>query len=258
VHRFVPSETDARIREFLAHGDPAELDEDDGYTLLTFVRRSVLGVMRGHEDASLDEARVALRAIDADRVDYRDVIVTGQLVDWAAAPRAASSAGMWIPIATPEGPALATDTAFGYRPGPELVAIAFGIQDALEEDLYRVTGLTVSNGVPDVWVSGGEEAVAQQRGGLTVEAALVSDADGYADAQQMTVFLCRAATEDDARRIAEGALSTDWFEALGLADATIACVAVARSWAEGTPAFEDRGALERFREPFTRALARGA
>ena len=59
MHRFVPSEVDARIREFLAGGDSAELDEDDGYTLLTFVRRSVLGVMRGHEDASLDEARAA-------------------------------------------------------------------------------------------------------------------------------------------------------------------------------------------------------
>ncbi len=180
--------------------------------------------------------------------------MTGQLVDWAAAPGAASSAGMWIPIATPDGPALAVDTAFGYRPGPELVAIAFRIQAALEEDLYRVSGLTVSNGVPDVWISDGEEAVAQQRGGLTVEAALVSESDGYAEAQQMTVFLCRAASEEDAQRIADGAVSTDWFEALGLADATIACVAVARSWSEGTPALEDRGALERFREPFTRAL----
>jgi hypothetical protein len=258
MHRFIPSEVDARIREFLASGDSAELDEDDGYTLLTFARRSVLGVMRGHEDASLDEARAALGAVDTDRIDFRDMIVTGQLVDWAAAPRAASSAGMWIPIETPEGPALAMDMAFGYRPGRALVATAFAIQDALEEDIYRVSGLSASEGVPAVWLSLNEGDVPLQLGGLTVEATLDSEADEHAAAQHLTVFMTEVAHEGEAAGIAAAAVPTDWFQALGLAEGRIACVAVARSFVEGTPAFEGAGALERFREPFTRALVGSA
>ena len=96
--------------------------------------------------------------MDTDKIDFRDMIVTGQLVDWAAAPRAASSAGMWVPIETPDGPALAVDTVFDYRPRRALVAIAFRMQDALEEDRYRVAGLTASEGMPDVWLSGGRGA----------------------------------------------------------------------------------------------------
>jgi hypothetical protein len=255
MHRFVPSETDARIREFLASDAPAELDEDDCYTLLTFARRSVLGTMRGEEDASLDEARAALAAVDSDKIDYRDMIVTGQLVDWAAGPRAASGAGMWVPIETPEGPALAMDMVFDYRPGRELVAIAFRMQDVLEEDRYRVEGLTASEGVPDVWLSGDAADETRQLGGVSVEAGLLPEAHPRAPDQQMTVFLVQAASEEDARRIASAAVSTDWFEALGLAHGKTACVTVARSYVEGTPAFEGAGALERFREPFTRALS---
>jgi hypothetical protein len=254
MHRFVPSEADARIREFLASGAAADLDEDDCYTLLTFARRSVLGVMRGEEEASLDEARAALAAVDEEKIDFRDVVVTGQLVDWAAAPRSASGAGMWIPIETPDGPALAMDTVFDYRPGRALVAIAFRMQDALEEDRYRVTGLTASEGVPDVWLSGDAADEVRQLGGLTVEARLLPEAHPRADDQQMSVFLVQAASEEDAGRLAYAAVSRDWFQTLGLAHGRIACVTVARSFVEGTPAFEGAGALERFRDPFTRAL----
>jgi hypothetical protein len=102
-----------------------------------------------------------------------------------------------------------------------------------------------------------EHAVPRQRGGLTVNAGVVSEADEYADAQHMTVFLTEVASEDDAAGIASAAVSKDWFEALGIADERTACVTVARSFVEGTPAFEGPGALERFRDSFTRALARG-
>jgi hypothetical protein len=254
MHRFVRSETDARIREFLASGDSADLDEDDCYTLLTFARRSVLGVMRGEEEASLDEARAALAAVDDERIDFRDVIVTGQLVDWAVAPRAASGAGMWVPIETPDGPALATDMVFDYRPGRALVAIAFRMHDALEADRYRVTGLTASEGVPDVWLSGDAADDTRQLGGLAIQAELLPDAHPRADDQDMTVYLVQAASEEDAGRIAYAAVSRDWFQTLGLSHGRIACVTVARSFVEGTPAYEGAGALERFREPFTRAL----
>jgi hypothetical protein len=258
MHRFVPSGVDARIREFLAGGDSPELDENDGYTLLAFARRSVLGVMRDEEGASLDEARAALAAVDTDKVDFRDVVVTGQLVDWAAAPRAASGAGMWVPIETPDGPALAMDMVFDYRPRRALVAIAFLMQDALEEDRYRVEGLTASEGVPDVWLSGDAAGEAKQLGGLAIEAALLPDAHPQAHDQHLRVFLVEAASEEEAAQLAYGAVSRDWFQTLGLAHGRIACVTVARSFVEGTPAFEGPGALGRFREPFTRALTKGA
>jgi hypothetical protein len=102
----------------------------------------------------------------------------------------------------------------------------------LEQDVYRVadiSGTTTCHpcGTPARWIG---------------------------SSQQLTVFLAETATEADATRLAGAALPSDWFEALGVAAGRVCCVTVARSWVDGVAPYEGPGALERFREPFTRAL----
>jgi hypothetical protein len=135
------------------------------------------------------------------------------------------------------------------------VAIAFRIQDAVEQDAYGVRGLSISDGVPAVWLcEEAGEAANRARGWISVEAALDPAASRHADKQMFTTFLTESATMDDAVRIASAAASAGEYEALGLAHAKVSCVAIARSLVVGTPSFETAGALERFREPFARAL----
>ena len=85
-------------------------------------------------------------------------------------------------------------------------------------------------------------------------AQLHSATDEEAESQQFTVFLAEAATEADAARLAAAAVPADRFQALGVAEGRICCITVARSWLDGVAPYEQPGSLERFREPFTRAL----
>lgn len=49
-------------------------------------------------------------------------------------------------------------------------------------------------------------------------------------------------------------MPADRFQALGVAEGRICCIAVARSWVGGVAPYEQPGSLDRFREQFTRAL----
>ena len=249
LHRFVPTHTDDEIRAFLARYTPdmqAALTQGDFYTLLAFARRMALAVLRGADPARLDEARAAIRAVDVERVDWRDVSVASALVDDP------DSSG-YVRIETPDGPGFLLSPGTSETSG-DLTKAAFALQAVLEQDVYRVA---VSGGddVPSVWFS---EPVDQELRGLRATMALSGHLDSAAseeaDNQQLTVFLAEAATEADAARLAEAAVPSDWFEALGVAAGRICAVMVARSWVDGVAAYEQPGALERFREPFAAAL----
>ena len=253
MHRFVPTDTDDQIRAFLGRYTPdmqPALTEGDFYTLLAFARRMVLAVLRGADEACLQDARAAIAAVDQDRVDWRDVAVASALVDDLG------SSG-YVPIETPDGPALVLSPGTP-EVNAELTTIAFALQAVVEQDLYRVN---ISGGDPvySVWFS---EPVDQELAGLRATMSLDGHLDPAtsqeAESQQFTIFLAKAATDADAERLAEAAVPTDWFEALGVAAGRICAVTVARSVMEGVAAFEQPGSLERFREPFTRALQSGA
>ena len=54
---------------------------EDFYTLLNFARLTALAVIRGADEARLDEAREAIGVVDEDRVDFRDVAVASALIE---------------------------------------------------------------------------------------------------------------------------------------------------------------------------------
>ena len=82
---FVASATDEKLRIFIADLAPlsserlsavrAGLTMDDFYTLLTFARRCALASVREGKVEIATDGVVALTAIDAERVDWRDMAV---------------------------------------------------------------------------------------------------------------------------------------------------------------------------------------
>lgn len=102
LERFQSSETDQRLREFVAGyreaGDGSRqairdaLTMDDFYTLLTFARRCTVAAVRATDSAILRDGIDALAAIDQERVDPRDHAWAAALVSWAS-PRVGLDAG---------------------------------------------------------------------------------------------------------------------------------------------------------------------
>jgi hypothetical protein len=300
LHRFVESPVDAalcefgssyeRLGELEAAGVRAALSIDDLYTLLAFVRRSVLASLRGRSSPSLHHALVALTAIDQGRVDWRDVSVGAELLAWAIARAGGDHAaefrrasgqcergvadtlsdiasrraselepGMWRPVASPTGPVLAEDDYERFEPTVDLIAVAVGVQDVVEVDAYRVLDVTVATRVPPVWLTPTDQAALERaldrvRACLTLHAELDPAAASTARDQHFVVFLAEAANTDDAQLIAGSAIPTEAHEALGLANGRVSCVVVANSTTVGVPAFERAGSLERFAEPLRKVL----
>ncbi len=94
LQRFRPSDTDARLREFVAAYREATnegrksardaLTMDDFYTLLTFARRSTVAALRERDPTILRNGIDALTTIDQRRVDPRDHAWAAALVAWAS------------------------------------------------------------------------------------------------------------------------------------------------------------------------------
>jgi hypothetical protein len=300
LHRFVESPVDTAVGEFAASYErlgPEEAGEvraalslDDFYTLLAFVRRSVLAALRHRSNPPIHLGLVALTAIDRERVDWRDVAVAAELVAWAIArtggdhaaelqqaarrcepgvaealsgiaarPAAELEPGMWRAVETAAGPILADDYFERFEPTIDLVGIALAVQDVIEGDAYRVSGMTVATDLPPVWLTATdpaalERALDRARACVGIHAELDPGAAPAAEDQQLLVFLADASSIEDARLLAAAAVPTESHEALGVAEGTVCCVVIGSSTVIGVPAFERDGSLERFEEPLRSAL----
>jgi hypothetical protein len=300
LHRFVESPIDRTVSDFAASYERlgneevgevrAALSMDDFYTLLSFVRRSVLASLRGRSSPSLEHGLVAITAIDQERVDWRDVVVAAELLAWAIARAGGDHAaqfqhasrkcgpgvadtlsriaardaaqlepGKWRPMETADGMILAGDRFERFEPTVDLVGIALAVQDVIEADAYRVADITVAAELPPVWLTATDQAALDRaldrvRACVTADAGLEPSAVPAAEDQQLLVFLAEAASVDDARLLAEAAVPSESYEALGLANGAVCCVVVGSSFVVGVPAFERRGSLQRFKERLSSVL----
>lgn len=270
------------------------LTMDDLYTLLAFAHRAVMASLLGRAKPSLSGALVALTAVDSTRVDWRDASVAAELIGWAysragvdhaahlraasarAEPRVAEmlnhvasrgaedlAPGMWRCVAGPAGFILVDDYFERFDPTRDLIEVAFEIQTVVEEDAYRVGGLTVGSDLPEVWLSGDRDEEVQHareriRACVIIRGDLHPAADRHAKDQQLLVFLTEAESADEADVIATAAQPKDSYEALGVSAGALCCVVVARSVVIGVRPFEKAGSLQRFAEPLERILSSAA
>jgi hypothetical protein len=301
--RWVDSPIDGRIEpvvtDFAVLGEEernsvrSSLSMDDFYTLLTFVRRRALAILRGSEARKIEPAFVSLAMIDFERVDWRDLITANSLVCYAAerigAPVAdlvrrtiklaepktaevlmrrrttpidlAESCG-YREVRTPEGVAL-FDTGYEhFAPEANLERFAFDSAIALENNGYEIERISLATDLPLTWLGGRDGSaiakVARSLSGcVAIHGVPRADRAARSSGQMLLVFLGEAASERDAREIAaaaENASSSQRTE-LGLASRRIFAVTIQSSWVADTPPMEDAHSLERLRGVFERLLS---
>jgi hypothetical protein len=288
VRKFVSSYS-ALDAESMA-GVRASLTMDDLYTLLAFAKRCAVSALR-NGDASARDGLAALTAIDVQRVDWRDVSVAAALLSYSlsdentslleaskrAEPRVGEilqrfvdePVGSLAPwgyrlVETPDGFVLFEDWGERYKPTIDLTEIALSIAAVLEADVYQVTSIALGSDLPTVWLPSGDQetsalAVDSLVGCVALHGDLRAEEHPSARDQQLTVFLAEAVSREHAEVVASASsVQNDSHEALGLVDERLCCVAIARSYVEGSPAFEGQGALERFRPALAVLLAAAA
>jgi hypothetical protein len=273
----------------------ANLTMDDLYTLLLFAKRCALAAIRTGDQRAARQAFDALSAIDIERVDWRDVVVTAMLAGYAA-PRtglpateaAAGAVGRAEPrvseiiaeaaekddidlagscgyrvVTTPDGPALFEDGLEFYQPDRDLVPVALGLAAAIEDDrTYHVDGLSIGEDLPPIWVSANtDKRIAAAIDGLTGCASIhgypLAGPDRGAPDHFLLVYLAEAATTEDAAAIAEGAThgGRPGSVELGVAAGRLCAVLVAASTRSGEPSLEDTASLARFQPTLAALLA---
>jgi hypothetical protein len=301
LFRLVETDVDAQIRAFLeqfgcltARGRTDvrnALRLEDFYTLLTFVQRSVLACLRTRDRGTALAAATALSAIDAERVDLRDLDSAAAMLSWVlsfaridAADAFAEAASRSEPrtervlarlaaepvttlagqivryVETRHGPGLVTKRFKRYEPSIDLVDAAMAIVAVFEEDVYHVESVTICEDLPSVWLKNAPEeatrpALDSVRACLTLHAVLRRSAPGWLDRQSFFAFLLEAETPDDARVLgaATDGARTSAHTVLGVSCGALACVVVA-GFGGGSSPYEAHGALERFRAPIEAAL----
>ena len=259
------------------------LTMDDCYTLISYARRTAVLAARESDTAAAGDAAVSLAMIDADRVDWRDVLValglvghvlvglgdtgalgaardmaTGDIVSMIArfAPpsREDAEAATWglRQVRTAYGIGYADAGVELYAPVTDLVDVALGVASLLEDDAYRTVSVRVGEQLPVVWLPGtsprrADRVVDRCRGCIVISTILSADAFDGAEAQQLTVFVVEARNAGDARSLESWSVGGS-HAALTVRREAVVCVLVARSFVEGVAPFESDASLRRFED----------
>lgn len=291
--RWVDAQEDADVwafvRAYTAVDDYARvrssLTMDDFYTIMTFARRCVLAALRNEDPGAAEAAFDALSAIDLERVDWRDVMVSASLASYAARrvglaaeeildsavaraqPQVAEIleqavtkevdlAGDWgfREVATPAGPVLVESEGDGAG---DLLTRARGVAELVENDgKYEVTGIGEERELTAVWLRDDPDTAEARRrllGCVSVHADPPADRFRHF----LLVLLAEAEDERHAELIAEAARQTGDSRTvkLGIAVGRRCAVVVARCAVVDQPSIEDDQSLARFHEPISKLLA---
>jgi hypothetical protein len=293
--------TDAVIDEFASRfaaggaDDRARLrsamTEADCDLVLTYAWRASARSLRHGDGTAAARAAAALGAVDATRIDARDLIWQAALLsyaivrtsgDAAATFRAAAaladgqtaellgyradkpvtSLREWgyREILTPEGSGLISCDYEPYAPRTDLVALAQAVAVLLADGTWRLGDPTTGARLQAVWLRAGDadqvrDVLRSITGCVNLDGILADLTAPGARAQRMLVFL--AETEDQAAAgvIAAAAGGGDSVAIVGVASGLLCAVLIARSVVEDVPSAETQASLERFRTALTGALA---
>jgi hypothetical protein len=270
----------------------SRLSLNDFYTLITFARRSCVRALRDDDARPAVAGLTALVMVDADRVDWRDVLVALALVSFVlrelgggvdslfndaisrATPGVAEMLVRFIRpssedldpvnwgvrlVETTDGLGL-VDTGYEFfDPSVDLLGMSLAVSDAVEGDEYRMSSPRIAERLPVVWLPGADPKAANRVVdscvGCVVLSGRLNRGGVNPGSQQITVFLVEAGSEDDAEMLERWA-SGGSHAALGVRHGSLFCLVVARSFVEGVAAHETADSLERF-APVLRAVLGG-
>jgi hypothetical protein len=268
------------------------LSMDDFYTILTFARRRALATLRSGDPKQIEPAFIALAMIDIERIDYRDLLMTNSLVCYAGERTEAPVADLvrrtlqmaeqktagaiasqrtrrinlakacgYREVRTSEGVAIFDTDYKRFSPKADLEMIAFQIALALEQNGYRIDGISLASDLPLVWLDSSDgspiaKMVRRMSGCVAIHGVPRADPAPNSSGQSIRVFFGEAASDRDARDIATAAenASNSQRTELGVASGRLCAVVIQHSWMADTPPMEDALSMERLRAVFERIL----
>lgn len=266
---------------------------DEFYTLLTFSRRAAVFAMR-EGGSDLIDGLTALAMIEAERVDYRDILVALSLLHHAGVRAGKDPEGLFRDAAALAEPAVSnlidgfaarrpadrdlrdawgfdeveTEGGVGligwgfrrYQPTQDLKRIALELAALLDADRYQPDDPEVATELPTVWFRGVSEPSLDEtlraiRAGATVRGRLRPEVDSSYTSQQLNIFLAELPDHRLAGKLLEVSRQpSEGFWRLGVAEGRLFSLTVARSFVQGVQAYETRGSLGRFGPGIARIL----
>jgi hypothetical protein len=276
----------------------ASISMEEFYTLLAFAQRAAVFAVRQRSADWVRAGLTAVTMIEAERVDWRDILValgllyhaatrvqldadqvfrdvstlaergTAKLVSgFSKRSRTDKQLRAWgfEEIETDEGIGLIQGGFGGRKPTYNLVAIAREIADHFATDRYRPSSIEFGAMMPRVWLESSdnkalEKALRAFRTGATIEAELRRTRGVKTGSQHFVAFLEEMKTEAAAQQLLEIARKkkATTFCKVELAAGRLFCLIVARSWWQRVQSYETQESLARFARPIGDILRRHA
>ena len=267
---------------------------DEFYTLLTFSRRAAVFALRGVQ-SDLVDGMTAISMIEAERVDFRDIVVALGLLHHAGIRVGQDVSRLWEETAARSEPRVAdlingllarsrtdqdirnlcglveveTDNGGGfvgwgfrpYRPTCDLLRTSLGIARLMEAGAYEPDDPELATELPKVWFRGEPkppvtEILEDVVAGATVNCRLRPSVLPTHANQQLTMFLVELPDALQALDLARASeRPTDGFARLGVATGRLFCLVVARSFVQGVESYETVETLARLRPGIAQVLA---
>jgi hypothetical protein len=286
----------ARSRDEKRAAMRAAISMEEFYTLLAFAHRAAVFAIREQSADRVVAGLTAVTMIEAERVDWRDVLVALGLLHHAATrvgldadqvfrdlnrlaepgvselirgfikrPSRDKRLAVWgyEEVETGEGIGLIQGGFGRTRPTCNLIAIASEIADHLAADKYPTSSLDFGEMMPRVWLESRDntaldKALTAFRTGVSIEAELRPTRGVKSGSQHFVVFLHEMRTEAAARQLLEIARKKKptFFCKVELAAGRLFCLVVARSWMHGVGSYETPESLARFSGPLGDILRR--
>jgi hypothetical protein len=153
-----------------------------------------------------------------------------------------------------------------YAPRTDLLRIAIKIASILDTDSYRTDSIEIATELPDVWLKTSDpsplkEALSKVLGGATINARLLAEKHAAAHAQQFTIFLVETDSPETTSvllKLSQAKRPKDLSMLgvmLGVAVERVFSLVIARSFVQGTDAFENGDSLNRFQKQIQRAIS---
>jgi len=274
----------------------AAISMEEFYTLLTFAHRAAVFAIREQSADWAVDGLTAVTMIEAERVDWRDILValgllhhaatraglnadqlfrnrsvlaepgTARLVDdFRKRPRSDKRLIEWgfEEVETNDGIGLIQGGFGRTRPTYDLITIASEIADYLATDKYQPSSIDFGEMMPRVWLESRnntalEKALQACRTGVTIMAELRRTRGVKSGSQECFVFLQEMRTQTAAQQLLEIARKKKpaSFCKVELAAGRLFCLIVARSWWEGVKSYETQESLARFSKPIGDILRR--
>lgn len=272
------------------------ISQDDIYTLLEFVRRETLYAVRDDNAASLHNAVIAVAMIEAERCDYRDVLVAlsflffgihylnlNEAVFFDKAKQLAQGKARELIEQFQQRPTGSKTTeAFGYtavqssygisfiqtntvryNPEKHLINILFEFESILANDKYRRGEITLERSIAPYWLSAEsdkriEGILSNPTGCASLRVNLKTEYHPQAEYQRLHVYLAEYSDLENAQMLMQKANADNpkGIVRLAFAEDKVFCLISQEAIMVDVKEFETSKSLLRFEEQLRKIIKR--